>query len=64
MAPAAAAPARTAAADAPAAARAATAASSQVVVSGWMGPAWSRKTIAALIALVVCVIIAALLIFA
>jgi len=29
-----------------------------------MGPAWSRKTIAALIALVVCVIIAALLIFA
>jgi hypothetical protein len=56
--------ARRAAAGTQASAGASTAESGQVVTWGWMGPALSRKTVAALIALVICVIIVALLIFA
>jgi hypothetical protein len=55
--------ARPAAADARASAGAPRKASGQVVVHGWMGPAVSRKTIVIVIAVVICVIIAALAIF-
>ena len=45
-------------------ASASAAAPGQVIVRGWMGPALSQKTVVTLIALVICVIVAALVIFA